>query len=92
MGNNEFLAILARVIRLHRECGIANSPYSMFKYNLTESDGILTLEFSFPHIHESVSLQHDTTVVDEVQAKLDDAQDYLDRSAVASTTAPNDND
>jgi hypothetical protein len=64
----------------------------MFKYTLTENDGILTLEFSFPHIHESVSVQHDITAVDEVEEMLMAAEAYLERSAVASTTAPNDND
>jgi hypothetical protein len=92
MGNDEFLALLTRVLRLYRECKKANSPYSSFSYRLEEIDGSLHLKFSFPHIGESVSVQHDSTLTTEVEEMLVAAEDYLERRAVASTTAPNDND
>ena len=92
LGNTEFLALLTRVIHLHRECGLANSPYSIFKYTLSETDGVLSLEFSFPHIGQSVTVSYDDTVTEVMEDMLCDAERYLERSAVASTTAPNDND
>lgn len=77
MGENEFLKLLARVIKLHKDIRIYNTAFTRFDYEITEANGTLFLTVQFPSHTNKVTVSYETKRYDDFTSKLEEAEEYL---------------
>jgi hypothetical protein len=77
MGEHQFLKLLARVIKLHKDVRIYNTGYTRFEYELTEANGTLFLTVKFPSHNNKVTVSYETKQYDNFLEKLNEAEEYL---------------
>lgn len=84
MGEHEFLKLLVRVIKLRKQIRIYNTAFNAFSYDLDEKNGKLLLTIHYPNMGDSVVVTYDTKTIDAVNAKLKDAEAYLESKLALS--------
>ena len=75
--SDEFLSILLRVIKLHKDLRYYSTNYHKFTYDLDEINGVLTLVIHYPHMGSTETVTYSSTRCKHVAFKLDEAECYL---------------
>lgn len=77
MGEHNFLRLLARVIKLHKQVRIYNTGHNRFSYDLDERNGKLMLTIHYPRMGESTIITYDTKSLDEFESRISEAEKFL---------------